>query len=170
MVTDFKKLIILGNSGSGKTFLAQKLSSFFNLPVIHLDKLFWESENCFQKRPKEKVHKEVLEIIEGERWILEGVFGDLAHIATYKADALIFLNIDWSECKKGLLLRGPQGATEENFKELLNWAELYWNRKTMSSFEGHEKIFEHFHGPKMAFTSRNEVEEWLSFINSHCRV
>lgn len=161
MKPDFKKLIIVGNSGSGKTYLAQKVASVFNLPVIHLDKLFWESESFSEKRPKEIVHQELEEITDQHKWILEGVFGDLAYIGISKADFLIFLNLDWSECKKGLMLRGPENATEDNFKELIDWAGLYWDRKTMSSFEGHKKIFSLFNGIKLEFTSRKQVEDWI---------
>lgn len=165
MNADLKKLIIIGNSGSGKTFLAQKITSVLNLPVIHLDKLFWESKSCSQKRPKDIVHQEIVEIVKQPKWILEGVFGDLANLGASKADILIFLNKDWSECKQALMHRGPQSATEENFKELMNWAELYWERKTMSSFDGHKKIFNQFNGTKFEFTSRKQVEEWLSKLD-----
>lgn len=162
MKTDFKKIIIIGNSGSGKTFLAQKLATILNVPVTHLDKLFWESESCLHKRPKEIVYQEIAEIAEESKWILEGVFGDLANIAISKADTLIFLNKDWSECSQALALRGSQGATEESFKELMDWAGLYWDRMTASSFEGHKKLFDQYIGNKIEFRSRHELDKWLS--------
>ena len=86
MNADLKKLIIIGNSGSGKTFLAQRIASVLNLPIIHLDRLFWETENCSQKRPKDIVHQDIMDITEKPKWILEGVFGDLANIGAAKAD------------------------------------------------------------------------------------
>jgi adenylate kinase family enzyme len=162
METDLNKIIIIGNSGSGKTFLAQKLAAVLNVPVVHLDKLFWESESCSQKRPKEVVYQEIAEITEQPKWILEGVFGDLANIGILKADILIFLNKDWSECSQALTLRGPQTASEESFNELMNWAELYWDRTSMASFDGHKKIFDQFKGIKLEFKSRKQVEDWYS--------
>ncbi|HBM16819.1 MAG TPA: hypothetical protein DD381_10820 [Lentisphaeria bacterium] len=36
-----KKILIIGNCGSGKTTLSKKLSLISNLPVIHLDKHYW---------------------------------------------------------------------------------------------------------------------------------
>lgn len=161
MNPNLKKIIIVGNSGSGKTYLAQRIATVFDLPVIHLDKLFWESDSCSERRPKEIVYQELEEITKQHKWILEGVFGDLANIGISKADFLIFLNLDWSECKKGLILRGSQNATAENFKELIDWAGLYWDRKTMSSFEGHKKIFSLFDGTKLEFTSRKQIEDWI---------
>ena len=37
-----KKIIIIGCSGSGKSTLARKLGEITQLPVIHLDKLWWK--------------------------------------------------------------------------------------------------------------------------------
>lgn len=162
MKSALKKIIIIGNSGSGKTFLAQKLAAVLNLPVTHLDRLFWESESCLLKRSKEIVHQEIAELTEQPKWIVEGVFGELANIGIYNADTLIFLNKDWDECSQALELRGSKNASEESFKELLNWAGLYWDRKSSSSFEFHKIIFDQFAGTKLELRSREEVEQWLS--------
>ena len=48
------KTIIIGNSGSGKTWLAKRLSTIFTAPVVHLDDIFWEPGGFDKKRsPKE---------------------------------------------------------------------------------------------------------------------
>jgi ATP-dependent protease HslVU (ClpYQ) ATPase subunit len=36
------RVVIIGNSGSGKSYLARRLSEQLTLPLIHLDALFWE--------------------------------------------------------------------------------------------------------------------------------
>ena len=36
-----KRIIILGSAGSGKSTLATKLGEITGIPVIHLDRLFW---------------------------------------------------------------------------------------------------------------------------------
>lgn len=36
------KVVIIGNSGSGKTWLARKLAGNASVPLIHLDEIFWE--------------------------------------------------------------------------------------------------------------------------------
>lgn len=37
-----KRTVIIGNSGSGKTFLARALAAGSGIPVIHLDEIFWQ--------------------------------------------------------------------------------------------------------------------------------
>lgn len=39
-----KKIIIIGNAGAGKTTFATKLALKLNIPLIHLDKLYWYGE------------------------------------------------------------------------------------------------------------------------------
>ena len=38
------RILIIGNSGSGKTTFAKSLSRKIDLPLVHLDTLFWICE------------------------------------------------------------------------------------------------------------------------------
>ncbi len=161
MKNHLNKVIIIGNSGSGKSHLAHQLGSILNTPVIHLDKLFWKTDDFSQKREIEIVYQDISDLIKEEKWILEGVFGDLVNVAISKADTLFFLNKTWGECEEALLKRGPQTSKQKNFQELVIWAGQYWDRKTLSSFEGHKKIFERFQGHKLQFETRVQTDTWL---------
>lgn len=48
------KIVIIGNSGSGKTWLAKKLATN-TTEIIHLDDLFWLPGGFDRKRSKEEV-------------------------------------------------------------------------------------------------------------------
>ena len=37
-----RRILIVGNSGGGKSTLAQKLGEKLTLPIVHLDVLFWK--------------------------------------------------------------------------------------------------------------------------------
>ena len=39
-----KKIIVIGPSGSGKSTLARKIAPILNLPLYHLDQLFWQAD------------------------------------------------------------------------------------------------------------------------------
>ena len=52
------KICVLGFSGSGKSTLARFLGERLNLPVLHLDCVFWYGD--WQSRTREEQTEEVL--------------------------------------------------------------------------------------------------------------
>lgn len=162
------RIIIIGNSGSGKTYLAEQLSTRFTIPVIHLDSLYWEPGGFSLKRPKEVVSIEIKTLKTGEDWIVEGVFGELALQFAENAQHLIWLDMDWGNCKNNLLARGsesgqqlaPQKA-DQHFRELLEWAANYWTREDLRSHSGHKSIFADFDHWKIKLASKNEVDDFI---------
>lgn len=165
------RIVIIGNSGSGKTHLGQRLSDRFGHPLIHLDELFWEPGGFSVKRPKALVFADVARLAEGERWIVEGVFGELAQEFCPRANHLIWLDLDWTTCEQSLLQRGSQSATQQDpqeaeasFERLLAWAAAYPHRDGPRSQRGHRLIFEQFPGDKTRLTTRTEVADFVAHL------
>lgn len=163
-----QRIVIIGNSGSGKTHAASLIRERISHNIIHFDKLFWKADGFDQKRPKEVVLEELRALSEEDQWIMEGVFGDMASLSLKRATSLIFMDKSWDECHQALLSRGPQLAkemdkikAENSFQELLDWAAKYWERQTLSSFSGHVKLFNEFTGFKVRITNRDVFAEFL---------
>jgi adenylate kinase family enzyme len=164
-----KRTVIIGNSGSGKSYLARSLSDRFGYPVIHLDTLFWEPGGFNLKRPKEVVYAEIAGLVQGESWIVEGVFGELAQQFFARADYLIWLDLDREACLNSLARRGSESSkqrdeasAEENFKKLITWASAYWEREGPRSWRGHQALFEQFSAEKLRLSSREAVNDFVA--------
>jgi adenylate kinase family enzyme len=162
------RIVIIGNSGSGKSYLAKSLSAIYLNPVVYLDQLFWMPGGFNEKRPKHEIKNEIERKRKDRSWIVEGVFGELAELFLPQAQSLIFLDMDWTVCHAGLLSRGSESSkqleaakAEENFKKLLLWAEQYWTRTNLCSHSGHLQLFSNFTGLKFRFTGRAEVDDFL---------
>jgi len=103
----------------------------------------------------------------GSRWIIEGVFGWLAEVVVERATALIWTDLQWEDCKTGLLTRGQRrGWNQAEFIELVAWAEAYWVRDTATSFKGHLRLYDDFSSTKLRLKSRAEIAELVSFLAS----
>ncbi len=167
-----RRTLIIGNSGSGKTYLATKLAEQLQSEVIHFDQLFWEPGSFEKKRPKEVVLEENKTLSMSKSWIMEGVFGSLAAAALSNTTTLIYLSHTWDDCKIALLDRGCQPekqsnleTAEKNFAELLTWAADYEFRENSGSRKGHLNLFEPFSGFKLQLHNRSEANDLISSLS-----
>jgi len=162
-----RRFLIIGNSGSGKSWLASRLAEKLGLAHVDLDRLHWQDETYGFPRPEAEARALTLEAAAADAWIIEGVYGWLAEIALARADHLLWLDLPWIECRANLLRRGKRPLTDdESFAELLIWAEGYWDRRTSSSSRGHAKLFEGFKGEKRRLTHGRDMDGWLAGASS----
>ena len=162
-----QRTVIIGNSGAGKSALAESLAASIHVPVIDLDLLNWEGNGYGRKRDEDAARRMTLEVSTQPLWIIEGVYGWLADVALPRATALIWLDFPWSLCRAGLLARSPRrGATDQDTVELLTWAETYWNRQTPSSFAGHSRMFANFPSTKFRLETREQATILLADLRA----
>lgn len=159
-----KRIVIIGNSGSGKTFLARAWSAGSGISIVHLDDLFWLPGGFNRKRPADETEAMIRAAAAKDEWIAEGVFGDLAREFLHRATHLVWLDLPWEVCRDGLLERGSESSrqldpeqAEENFRKLLEWAAAYQARDGDCSQAGHLRIFEEFSGAKTRITEQDEI-------------
>jgi adenylate kinase family enzyme len=162
-----QRTVIIGNAGSGKSVFAKSLAASIDAPVIDLYTLHWQDNGYGPKRDEASATHLVRDAAAAPRWIIEGVYGWLAEVAMPRATALVWLDLPWPLCLEGLSARGQQrGGTEEDFADLLRWAEAYWHRQTSSSFAGHLRLFTNFAGTKARLHDREQISHLLAQLSA----
>lgn len=86
-----KRIAIIGSSGSGKSTLARQLGAELHLPVIHLDKHYWHPG--WIGTPEAEWTARVEEMVQGERWIIDGNYRSTLNMRLQAADTVIFLDM-----------------------------------------------------------------------------
>jgi len=86
-----KRVMIIGSCGAGKSILAQKLQKKINLPLYHLDQLYWK-EN-WTETPKEEWQLIAKKLVDKEEWIIDGNYGSTMDLRLNRADTIIYLNV-----------------------------------------------------------------------------
>ncbi|MBU2862477.1 hypothetical protein KO489_01325 [Reinekea forsetii] len=160
-----KRIVILGNGGSGKSYLGEELSGKIECNYISLDDLFWEPGGFNIKRSPEHVDADIDRHKVQDSWVVEGVFGGLAEKFIPYSDLLIVLSIEWEVCKASMLSRSKPGQTESSLAELVTWCSEYYSRENKNSLKHHELLFNEFKRQKMKFSTRQDVNSWLTSIN-----
>ena len=101
-----QKILIIGSPGSGKSTLARTLGGILNLPVVHLDKLFW-LDNWVEK-DKELFKQELLECLNKDKWIIDGCFINTLPLRLEYCDHVILLNYPTLTCAFRVIKRVSQ--------------------------------------------------------------
>jgi adenylate kinase family enzyme len=165
----YNRVLIIGNGGSGKTWLANRMAERLCCAPIHLDDVHWEPGRYGVARDKAIVERDVRMISARASWLIEGVYGWLANIAIDRTTLLIFLDLGCEECLSNIRSRGIQGGeSAEDFQELLCWVAGYqFRHNNWNSREAHEKIFSRYDGPKLRLGSRDAVNGYLSDVPAY---
>ena len=166
--TVFRRIAIMGNGGSGKTWLARKLSLCLNVAPVHLDDVYWQPGGHGVARDKSIVIEEIRQLSHTSRWLMEGVYGWLIDVVLPRTTLLIFLDLPEDECMANIRARGKQrGESDESFVELIDWVSKYRARRNnWNSFESHSRMFELFQNEKVRLKSRTEITDYADRLSA----
>jgi len=105
-----KRVVILGPGGSGKSTLAMRLGEITGLPVIELDKVFWQPG--LLPTPRDQWVELQQKLVDQDQWILEGDLGpyDAFEVRLRAADVIIFLDFSLARCAWHSLRRSRERA------------------------------------------------------------
>jgi adenylate kinase family enzyme len=103
-----RRVVILGRGASGKSTLARRLGEITGLPVIELDKVFWQPGSVATPRDEWAALQERLAAEDG--WIMDGDLGiyDVVEIRLRRSDTVIFLDFSLGRCAWRAILRSRE--------------------------------------------------------------
>ena len=123
------KIMVIGPSGSGKSYFSKRLADILNYPLYHLDNIWWNEDKTHIS--EEKFDDELIKIINKDKWIIDGDFSGTYEVRMDACDTIIFLNIPIEEClsniekrigKKREDLPWIEDEFDEEFKDwIINW-------------------------------------------------
>ena len=132
------KIRIIGCSGSGKTYLAKRLSEKYNIPNFDLDDIQWDnSSNSYGvKMPIEKRGQMLNDILQHSDWIIDGVYYAWVQKSFEDADVIYVLDMPKYLYKFRIIKRfirrrvGLEKGKKETLKSvynLLKWTDTFQN-------------------------------------------
>lgn len=97
------KIAVVGISASGKSVFARKLADKTDLPIFHMDKLFWKGN--WEAVPEPEYLKEHDLLIQKDKWIIEGYVDKNMADRLKLADLVIYLDYSGLRCAWQLIMR-----------------------------------------------------------------
>ena len=166
-----KRILIIGCAGAGKSTLARALSEKLDVPIIHLDQLYWDAN--WQMRESEVFTALVAKAVEGECWIMDGNYTSTMPLRLEKADMLIHLDMPRWRCLWRVFWRTikhyrrsradmPEGCVERFDWEFTKYIWSF-NRERRPKLL---RILSEVKGQRVTLRSPSDVKEFLQKLDA----
>jgi len=166
-----RRIVIIGNAGSGKSTLARRLGALLNLPVVHLDVLFWEPG--WREPDPDAFRERVAAAHRGDAWVSEGNYARRTFdLRLPRAELVIWMDTPRLVCLRRVLARTawrrPRADLAEGCKESLfgadfpEFLDFTWNfdRDRRPAIEARRRQAGAA-APMVSLRSRSQVEAFL---------
>jgi adenylate kinase family enzyme len=166
-----KRVLVLGNSGSGKSSFAEKLADKLGIPCIHLDSHYWKPN--WEPTPKEEWPFVVRQLIDRDEWVMDGNYSTTLDERMQWADSAIYLRVSravafWRIIRRRIVNRGkaraelPEGCYEKIDLEFLKWI---WNHPKRAK-NGTFPILEKYSNSEkiILYLDSKEAQEFLDSV------
>lgn len=163
---EHKKIIIIGCPGSGKSYFSKHLAKITNLPLYHLDMLYWKPN--WVSTPREEFNKTVNLIMDKDEWIIDGNFNGTLEHRFKKASLVYFLDLPTEVCLESVKMR--LGIKRDDFPHFLEETEDLEFNNSIKEFKDTGRltilslIKKYPDRTVIIFTSRDEVNSYLYSI------
>jgi adenylate kinase family enzyme len=162
---DVERIVIFGNSGSGKSTYATHLARAGGCTHLDLDTLVWEPGRIAIPRSAQAVQLDLERFLAThERWVIEGCYSEWVDLASRYCTELVFLNPGEEVCLAHCRARpwephkyASRAEQDEKLGFLLAWVEAYYTRDESCSLLRHQQLFRAFGGAKRELNAAAEL-------------
>lgn len=121
---------MIGSGGAGKTTFAHLLAERLQLPLIHLDALYWRPG--WEAPPNEEWDRTIEALVARDAWVMDGNYGRTLSVRLLACDSVVFLDLPrivcvWRLLRRRVIYRGrgrPDLPAE--CPERLSWDFVWW--------------------------------------------
>ena len=165
-----ERILVIGCPGSGKTRLAKLLGDKLNLPVVHLDNLWWT--DGWENVSREEFDARLENALNLDSWIIDGNYSRTMDARLEKCDTIIYLDFSRWACLRGMFQRvilnhgkvRPDMA--EGCPERFDWEffKYIWNFNKNNRVLNQTRIAKTKHAKAIVLKNRKEKQAFLKSI------
>ncbi len=102
-----QRVLVIGIPGAGKSTFSLALAGRTGLPIIHLDREFWQPNWVQTPRPEWRAR--VQELAAGERWVMDGNYDSSLDLRLPRADTVFWFDYPRFKCLRRAIWRAVRG-------------------------------------------------------------
>ena len=158
---------ITGRSGSGKSTFARRLHACTNLPLIHLDNVWWKADRTHISR--EDFDHRLEKLLQGDKWIIDGDYSRTYEVRFRSCDTIIFLDYSEEECMNGIIDRVGKSRSD------IPWTEHQLDPELVKLVRNYNKdnrlliyslIDQYPEKQTVIFKTRFQADDWLNLCTA----
>ena len=176
----YRRVVVIGVTGSGKSHLAEQLAEQLDVDFIELDALYWKPN--WGETELDEFRRKVDKATGAPGWVLAGNYNQVRDITWPRAQAVIWLDYPfllvfgrlcrrtWQRWRSQEVMWGTN--TEKMWPQFKLWSKeslFYWQ---VRSYRRHKWLYpqlfaspEYAHLQVFHFKHPDETEEWLEALS-----
>ena len=159
------RIMVIGCPGSGKSTFSKALHEITDIPLYHLDMLYWNADKTTVDKA---VFREKLSgTIQKSQWIIDGNYDSTIELRLKACDTVIFLDYPVDVCLNGIRERRGKARTdlpwiEKSDEEDAEFIEFIKNYNSQNRPKVMALLDKYSDREIYIFKSRNDADEFLN--------
>nr|WP_308743426.1 AAA family ATPase [uncultured Anaerocolumna sp.] len=165
-----ERILIIGGNGCGKTTLAQKLALKLELPLIHLDVLYWRDN--WKNASKDEFDELLMKELSKPKWIIDGNMNRSIPLRLKYCDTVIYMDFSRTMCVYGAIKRVVKNYGKSRFdmggycpekfnKEKIEFIKSIWNHDKTNRKRFYDMLNNESAVNKIVLKNRRQVNKFL---------
>jgi adenylate kinase family enzyme len=163
-ISSASRILILGDSGIGKTTLAEKLSKILLIPTHSTDDFYWATKFSVKRDPAIALAK-INAVYSTNNWIVEGSTQKLTEPGYAQADVILYLsfkNIFW---QWWCLVKRHNTRNNESLKDIfLLMRHVFYKKYNLGYMKGKPRVLDllkPFHTKLIVINTHKEIDKLI---------